>query len=93
MFCTLCACTSSDVHQPNPKNCGLFCAHHEELNWKGYHHPIACNDIREELKNEVEELKQLIKADLEDIERKSNIRYYVNTPREVTRCLFSSIYF
>ncbi len=60
MFCTLCACTSSDVHQPNATNCGRFCAHREDENWKCYHHPIACNEYRENLRNEVEELKQLI---------------------------------
>jgi hypothetical protein len=41
MFCTLCACTSSDVHQPNARKCGHFCAHQEDHNWNCYHHPIA----------------------------------------------------
>jgi hypothetical protein len=38
-------------------------------------------------------LKQLIAADLEVIECRSKIRYYVNTPAAVKRRNFSSIHF
>jgi hypothetical protein len=41
MFCTLCACTSTDVHQPNDTTCMRFCAFREEPNWCCYYHPIA----------------------------------------------------
>jgi len=41
----------------------------------------------------VEELKQLIAADLEVIDFRSKIRYYVNTPAAAKRRIFSSIHF
>jgi hypothetical protein len=89
MFSTLCTYTSSDVHQPNALKCSHFCAHQEDLNWKCYNHPIVCSEIRDDVKNEMEEFKQLIKADLEKIEHKSKVRYLL--PLEATRCVSNSI--
>jgi hypothetical protein len=37
MFCTLCACTSSCVHQPNLQHCNRFCENKENPNWQCYH--------------------------------------------------------
>jgi hypothetical protein len=93
MFCNLCACTSSDLHQPNKNKCMLFCSKHDDPNWKCYHHPIICNEVTDDLKREVEELKNLIRGDLEVKEHRSNIRYYVNTPKEACARLSRSIHF
>ncbi len=93
MFCTLCACTSSDVHQPNQTKCSRFCSGHHDPHWKCYHHPIVCNEVTDDLKREVEELKNLIRGDLEVIEHRSIIRYYVNTPKVACARLSRSIHF
>jgi hypothetical protein len=93
MFCTLCACTSTDVHQPNDTTCTRFCAFREEPNWCCYHHPIASPEIKEGLEEQVQALRQLIHADLQEIERKSLIKYYVNTPEHVMKRLPKCIKF
>jgi hypothetical protein len=92
MFCTLCPCTSSCVHQPNPTRCERFCAHREE-GWQCYHHPIATQEVKQGLEDDVRELQRSLQADLEDIEHNSKIRYYVNTPLEVARRTPNSISF
>ena len=41
LFCTLCTCQSSLVHQPNNELCEHFCAENvDDINWKCYPHPI-----------------------------------------------------
>jgi hypothetical protein len=70
-----------------------FCSGHDDPNWKCYHHPIICNEVTDDLKREVEELKNLTRGDLEVIEHRSNIRYYVNTPKESCARLSRSIHF
>jgi len=73
MFCTLCACCSSDVHQPNKELCDRFCGDKED-GWFRYHHPILCSEtVQADLLQEVERLKQLISADLEELNRNSKI--------------------
>jgi len=57
MFCTLCTCTSTDVHQPNATKCSRFCVHVEEEGWCCYHHPTAAREVREGLEQAVEELR------------------------------------
>jgi hypothetical protein len=63
MFCTLCARTSSCVHQPNLHHCNWFCENTENPDWQCYHHQILCTGTREDLEAEVENLKVLLKPD------------------------------
>ncbi len=94
MFCTLCARTSTDVHQPNSTKCDRFCSQDDdEEDCCCYHHCIATRELREGLEEEVEQLRQNIQADLDGIERNSKIRHYVNTPMHVMRTSPNCIYY
>jgi hypothetical protein len=53
MFCTLCACTSSCVQQPNLHHCNQFCENKENPDWQCYHHQILCTGVREDIEAEV----------------------------------------
>jgi len=80
MFCTLCTCTSSQVHYPNDEKCCRFCsAHSNDPNWHCYHHPIMSSDTSAEINEEIRRLEQSILSDLEKVERESKIKYYSNT--------------
>jgi hypothetical protein len=39
MFCNLCSCTSSDVHQPNKDHCDRHCSS-KDADWHCYHHSM-----------------------------------------------------
>jgi hypothetical protein len=77
MFCNLCTCASSDVHQSNPEKCERICHEcRDDPSWLCYHPPIFCNaEYREQYYQEVEELKQRLNANLKDLATKSKIRY------------------
>lgn len=93
MFCTLCACSSDDVHLPNEKRCSRFCEDNDD-DCFCYHHPIMCTETaQEELLQGVDELRQLISADLDEIDRNSKIRYYPNSSANAAKTNINSIYF
>jgi len=93
MFCTLCACCSSDVHQWNKELCNCFCGDKED-GWFCYHHPILCSEtVQADLLQEVERLKQLISADLEELNHDSKTRYYVNHCATAVKHNSNSIFF
>ncbi len=65
MFCTLCTCPSSAVHQPNAEPCQRFCSDHtEDEDWKCYHHPIASSTCATDLREDINILSALLRADL-----------------------------
>jgi hypothetical protein len=78
---------------PNENKCDRFCAHQDE-GWPCYHHPIMCRETTQaEIAQEVEELKQMISADLEEVECNSKVRYYVNPTVNAAKSSVSSINF
>jgi hypothetical protein len=72
-FCTLCPLQSADVHQPNAEHCECFCSG-KPNDWRCYHHPILCGDVKEDLLHEVATLKSRILSDLELLSRYSKIK-------------------
>lgn len=85
MFCSLCTCPSSEVHQPNAELCDRFCSDQVgNPNWRCYHHPIASPTCSSDLQEEINRLKARLLADLEIIEQRSRIKYDAN-PNAVSR--------
>jgi len=80
MFCTLCTCPSSAVHLPNAERCQRFCSDHmDDEDWKCYHHPIASSTCATDLREDINVLSALLRADLEVIDQNSKIIYETNT--------------
>jgi hypothetical protein len=93
MFCNLCSCTSSDVHQPNEEHCDRHCSS-KDADWRCYHHSMLCHGTsKEQLLAEVEQLKQSINSDLLEIERRSKIKYYSNPSQCLQHNFNKSIHF
>jgi len=79
MFCTLCPCHSDHVHQPNAIKCSRFCQDRmDDDNWHCYHHEILCGDVKNTLQQEMEQLRQSIALDLEEILSSSKIKLFPN---------------
>jgi hypothetical protein len=72
MFCTLCTCSSEVVHLPSESHCDRFC-HDQPNNLHCYHHAILCNDVKSDLIQEAELLKDAIARDLKEITALSKI--------------------
>jgi len=93
MFCTLCTCQSSEVHQPNAELCERFCSNRRgDPDWKCYHHPIASPTCATELQEEINTLAASLHADLQSIENNSKIMYESN-PNAISRTTDSNSIF
>jgi hypothetical protein len=94
LFCMLCACRSSQVHQPNTELCQRFCFDKmDDPQWRCFHHPVASSTCAKEVRKEITTLQASLRADLDVIERSSRIIYAAN-PNAISRTTDSlSIFF
>jgi hypothetical protein len=72
-FCLCCTVESKDVHHPNNDKCDRFCADRLDDDWKCYHHQIATNEVVENMKETIEQLKSNLSNCLETIVNSSKI--------------------
>jgi hypothetical protein len=94
LFCTLCTCPSSQVHQPNAElHQHFYSDKNDDPNWKCYHHPIQADGTVKALMGHIHTLRAYLLADLDLTANNSKIKYDPN-PTAVSRTRDNnSIYF
>lgn len=73
--CQCCDWKSDNLAKPNELTCDRWCRHHiaDDAEWQCFHRACATPEKVDEMKEEVESLKESLDAELEDIRRESKM--------------------
>jgi hypothetical protein len=75
-FCQCCPVESKDVHHPNEIRCVRYCADRNDDDRKCYHHDITMETSLQEMKQDIQEMRQQLSCSLESIANELRFNFF-----------------